>query len=179
MSTDKDIHIELTFHDELNSLYTFEKNFKMITTISTSNMYLFNEKEKLVHYKNVNEIINAFIEVRMNYYDIRKKNQVKKMEDYLRTLSNKYKYILELLNDTIDLRKKKSTEINTMLKDKGYDKQENNYNYLIKMPMDSVNEENVKTLKNEYEKTYTAGDVKATQIVDMYYTELKELEKML
>ena len=180
LSTDKDIHIELTFHDELNSLYTFEKNFKMITTISTSNMYLFNEKEKLVHYKNVNEIINAFIEVRMNYYDIRKKNQVKKMEDYLRTLSNKYKYILELLNDTIDLRKKKSTEINAMLKDKGYDKQENNYNYLIKMPMDSVNEENVKTLKNEYEKTqHELEMLKATQIVDMYYTELKELEKML
>ena len=180
LSTDKDIHIELTFHDELNSLYTFEKNFKMITTISTSNMYLFNEKEKLVHYKNVNEIINDFIEVRMNYYDIRKKNQVKKMEDYLRTLSNKYKYILELLNDTIDLRKKKSTEINTMLKDKGYDKQENNYNYLIKMPMDSVNEENVKTLKNEYEKTqHELEMLKATQIVDMYYNELKELEKML
>ena len=143
-------------------------------------MYLFNEKEKLVHYKNVNEIINAFIEVRMNYYDIRKKNQVKKMEDYLRTLSNKYKYILELLNDTIDLRKKKSTEINTMLKDKGYDKQENNYNYLIKMPMDSVNEENVKTLKNEYEKTqHELEMLKATQIVDMYYNELKELEKVL
>ena len=180
LSTDKDIHIELTFHDELSSLYTFERNFKMISTVSTTNMYLFDHEEKLVHYKSVNEIINAFINVRLDHYQIRKDHIIKKMELHLRTLSNKYKYILELLNNTIDLRKKKSAEINAMLKEKKYDMQEKSYNYLVKMPMDSVNEENVEILKNEYEKTqHNLELLKSTEIVDMYFDELMELEKML
>ena len=180
LSTDKDIHIELTLHDEPSSLYTFEKNFKMTSSVSTSNMYLFDHNEKLNHYKSVNEIINAFIHVRLEHYQTRKDHQIKKLELLLQTLSNKYRYILELLNNTIDLRKKKSSEINEMLKNKNYDKQEKSYNYLIKMPMDSVNEENVENLKNEFEKTQHELEVlKATDIVDIYYKELQELEEML
>ena len=152
----------------------------MISTVSTTNMYLFDHEEKLVHYKSVNEIINAFINVRLDHYQIRKDHIIKKMELHLRTLSNKYKYILELLNNTIDLRKKKSAEINAMLKEKKYDMQEKSYNYLVKMPMDSVNEENVEILKNEYEKTqHNLELLKSTEIVDMYFDELMELEKML
>ena len=39
--------------------------------------------------------------------------------------SNKYKYIIEVLEGTIDLRKKKSAEINEMLETKQYDKIDN------------------------------------------------------
>ena len=74
------------------------------------------------------------------------------MEEELKICSNKYKFICEILEDTIDLRKKKSSEITQLLSDKGYDKQENSYNYLTKMPMDSLNEENVQKLKNEHER---------------------------
>ena len=48
------------------------------------------------------------------------------------------------------------------------------------MPMDSVNEENVEHLKREYEKTQKELDIlKNTDIIDMYYDELCELEEML
>ena len=183
LSTDKDIYIELIFNDEFYDCYSinsFEKNFKMTSSLSISNMYLFNKDEKLVNYKSINEILNDFVNTRMDYYDIRKKHMIKKMENYLKVLSNKYKYINELLEGTIDLRKKKSVEINEMLKQKKYDKQENTYYYLIKMPMDSVNEENVESLKSEYEKVQKElEELKNKSIVSMYYEELKELEKML
>ena len=150
----------------------------MTSSLSISNMYLFNKDEKLVNYKSINEILNDFVNTRMDYYDIRKKHMIKKMENYLKVLSNKYKYINELLEGTIDLRKKKSVEINEMLKQKKYDKQENTYYYLIKMPMDSVNEENVESLKSEYEKVQKElEELKNKSIVSMYYEELKELEK--
>ena len=110
-------------------------------------MYLFNKDEKLVNYKSINEILNDFVNTRIEYYDIRKKYMIKKMENHLKILRNKYNYINEVLEGTIDLRKKKSVEINEMLKEKKYDKHENTYYYLIKMPMDSVNEENVENLK--------------------------------
>ena len=94
--------------------------------------------------------------------------------------SNKYKFINELLNDTIDLRKKKSQEIEALFVSKEYDKIENSYHYLIKMPMDMVNEENVSKLKYEYEHTCQYLDtLKNTSITTMYYKELVELEKMI
>ena len=183
LSTDKDIYIELIFQDEFFDCYsvnTFEKNFKMTSSLSISNMYLFNQNEKLVHYKSVNDIINEFIETRMNYYTVRKEHLIKKMERLLKLLSNKYKYIIEVLEGTIDLRKKKSAEINEMLETKKYDKMDNSYNYLVKMPMDSVNEENVEQLKNEYDKTLAdLEDLKNKDIIDTYYEELEELKEVL
>ena len=83
-------------------------------------------------------------------------------------------------DDTIDLRKKKSAEINEMLETKQYDKIDNSYNYLIKMPMDSVNEENVEQLKNEYDKTLIElEELKSKNIIDTYYEELEELKEVL
>lgn len=185
LSTDKDIHIELIFQNDVDfvkqsSINQLEKNFKLTSSLSISNMYLFDKNEHLVSYKSVNQIIDDFIHTRLEYYDLRKKNQIEKMEMLLRTLSNKYKYITEILENTIDLRKKKSIEIQEMLLSKKYDKIDNSYNYLIKMPMDSVNEENVEILKEEYEKTqHNLEQLRSRDIIDMYYDELIELEEVL
>ena len=87
---------------------------------------------------------------------------------------------MELLNDTLDLRKKKSQEMETILTEKNYDKIENSYHYLVKMPMDTVNEENVEKLKNDFDSTKQAlEDLKNTTIVSMYYKELCELDKAI
>ena len=185
LSTDKDIHIEISFDSGvyLQDKYEFQKllsNLKLTTNISLSNMYLFDKNDKLKKYENVNDIINEFIETRLEYYEIRKENQIKKMEYQLKILSNKYKFILELLDDTIDLRKKKCIEINNILENKNYDKIDNNFNYLVKMPMDNVNEENVNSLKKEYDNLQNElTKLKNISIVDIYYSELNELKKVL
>ena len=128
----------------------------------------------------MNEIINDFIEVRMEYYVKRKEEQVKQMQSLMMLFSNKYKFINELLNDTIDLRKKKSQEIEKILTSKEYDKIENSYQYLVKMPMDMVNEENIIKLKNEYDSTKESLDkLISTSHITMYYEELCELEKTI
>ena len=143
-------------------------------------MYLFDENEKLKHYVSVYEIIEDFVETRLKYYNIRKEYQIKKMEEELKICSNKYKFICEILEDTIDLRKKKSSEITQLLSDKGYDKQENSYNYLTKMPMDSLNEENVQKLKNEHERiNEKLKELLEKTITQMYLEELSELKEVV
>lgn len=185
LSTDKDVHIELYFTNKVNlqQSWIMDKmiqNMKCTTSLSTSNMYLFNKDEILTKYNNVNEIINDFIEVRMEYYVKRKEIQVKQMESLMMLYSNKYKFINELLNDSIDLRKKKSQEIEDILTTKSYDKIDNNYQYLVKMPMDMVNEENITKLKNEYDSTKKSLDkLILTTPVTMYYEELCELEESI
>ena len=114
------------------------------------------------------------------YYEKRKAKQIEDMERMLVLYSNKYTFVMELLNDTLDLRKKKSNEIETILTEKNYDKIENSYHYLIKMPMDMVNEENVEKLKHEFDSTkQSLEELKNTTTVSMYYKELCELEEAI
>jgi DNA topoisomerase-2 len=100
------------------------------------------------------------------------------IERELVLLSNKAKYIKENLDGTIDLRKKKKEQIIAMLEQKGYDKIDNDedYKYLVKMPMDSVTEESVeKLLKDKGNKEVELDNVKKTTINKMWISELDQL----
>jgi DNA topoisomerase-2 len=67
----------------------------------------------------------------------------------LLTLSNKARYILAILNDELDLRRKKYTQVVDLLKSMSYDLINDSYDYLIKMPMDSVTDENISKIIKE------------------------------
>jgi DNA topoisomerase-2 len=109
---------------------------------------------------------------------------INNIEKELVLLSNKAKYIKEILEGTIDLRKKNKEQVKQMLESKEYDKMmdndENDYNYkyLIKMPMDSVTEENVEKLNKEHgNKEAELEIIKKTTINKMWLNELNELKK--
>jgi DNA topoisomerase-2 len=156
-----------------------EKMLKLYTTSSTTNMNLFNSEDKLRKYDNVEEIIDDYYDIRLEYYEDRKDFMIEALERELLILSNKAKYIQELINGTIDLRKKKKQEITSMLQDKDYDTIDNDqeYKYLIRMPMDSVSEENVDKLLKEHQLKQDELDrIKETTIQQMWLSELDILE---
>ena len=182
LSTNKDVKIELTFSSVIDEKAkgSFVQNFKLSSSLSTNNMYLFNKDEKLMKYENVNAIIDEFISTRLMYYEKRKIKQIQELEALLVLYSNKYKFIKELLDDTIDLRKKKSAEIEALLATKSYNTIEGNYNYLTKMHMDMVNEENVNKLKDTYETTTCSLEtLKGKTPYMMYKEELYALKETI
>ena len=66
-----------------------------------------------------------------------------------------------------------------MLSEKQYDKIEGDeeYKYLVKMPMDSVSEENVeKLLQEKGDKELELNIIKTTTIENMWVSELEQLE---
>jgi DNA topoisomerase-2 len=143
-------------------------------------MNLFNHEEKLVHYNTIHEICDDFIVQRLRYYDIRKEYLLSVLTKEIEVLKNKYNYIQEILEETLDLRKKSTTEICSILSQKGYSKIDDSYNYLIKMTMDSVCEENVKHLKGQYtDKEAEYKEIESVTIQDLWSKELKDLEKIL
>ena len=94
-------------------------------------------------------------------------------------LSNKVKYIKEVLEGTVDLRRKKKDEVSAMLLEKGYNviDEDNDFKYLTKLPMDSVSQENVEKLENDHQnKMVELDNVKATTIQQMWLKELVVLE---
>jgi DNA topoisomerase-2 len=156
-----------------------EKLLKLYSTSLTTNMNMFNSEDKLKKYDNVEEIIDDYFDIRLEYYDDRKEFIIDVLEKEIMILSNKVKYIQEVLDGTIDLRKKKKQEIVDMLKYKDYDIIDNDeyFEYLVKMSMDAVSEENIeKILKEHQYKNDELIRIKSTSIEEMWLTELEILE---
>jgi DNA topoisomerase-2 len=179
-----------------------EKSFKLYTTNSTSNMNLFDAKDKLKKYTHVSDIIDDYYVTRLEMYQTRKSYMIDAIEKLLVVLSNKTRYIKEILDDVIDLRKKSKSDVVKMLADRGYVSQNhqtqptdtenetegsgtgtgsgtsnlNGFNYLIKMTMDSVTSENVDRLSKEYQSKQTElENIKNKTIENMWLEELNEL----
>jgi len=156
-----------------------EKLLKLYNTSSTSNMNLFNAEDKLTKYDSIDSIIDDYFGIRLDYYNARKMNMIENLEKELLVMSNKVKYIQEVLTGTIDLRKKKKQEITNLLKGKKYDimDEDEEYKYLVRMPMDSVSEENVEKLLSEHRsKSAELICIKNTTIQQMWLKELDILE---
>lgn len=156
-----------------------QKILKLYSTSSTTNMNLFNSEDKLKKYESVEEIIDDYYQIRLEYYEDRKEYMIDALEREIMILSNKAKYIKEVLEGTIDLRKKKKQEIIDMLEEKEYDNidDDEEFKYLVRMPMDSVSEENVeKLLKEHQDKEDELDRIKATTIEEMWLSELEILE---
>jgi DNA topoisomerase-2 len=157
-----------------------EKLFKLYTTSSTTNMHLFDAEDKLKKYDTVEEIIDDYFVTRLKLYSVRKAYLIDVLEKELIVLENKARYIQELLDGTIDLRKKKKEEIINMLLTKVYTviDDDNDFKYLIKMPMDSVSEENVEKLNKEHkDKSDELQQIKNMTEQQMWLKELDNLEK--
>ena len=186
MSTDTKVDIEITFSESIdekieatNEYNNFEKTLKLYTSLSTNNMHLFNDEEKLMKFENEKSIVDSYYPVRLEYYQKRKTYMINALEKELKVLSNKANYIQEILEGSIDLRKKKKIEILSMLEQKQYDKMDDDmeYKYLVKMSMDSVSEENVeRILKDRDNKNKELAILKNTTIENMWLTELEELK---
>jgi DNA topoisomerase-2 len=158
-----------------------EKLLKLYNTSSTTNMNLFNYEDKLKKYDSVTEIIDDYFDIRLEFYEDRKDALIEVLERELLILSNKAKYIQEILNDTIDLRKKNKNMIIDMLNEKEYDviDGDEEFKYLVRMPMDSVSEENVeKILKEHKDKEVELNIIKNTTIQQMWLKDLADLEEL-
>ena len=156
------------------------KLLKLYTTVTNSNMHLFDYDDKLRKYDNVKTIVDDYYTKRLELYDVRKKHMIYEINKELVIMSNKAKYIQEVLKGTIDLRRKSKEVIDELLEAKSYDKlgKDNDYKYLVKMPMDSVSQENVEKIMNDYEKKKKDLEiVQSTTIQQMWLNELSELKE--
>jgi DNA topoisomerase-2 len=155
----------------LNGLH---KLLKLSTTVSTTNMHLFDKDMKLHKYGNVCEIIDAFYPVRIETYARRKAALLAELSNRLIRLSNRERYILAILAGEIDLRRKTNAQVDAMLEGGSYTRiGEGGYDYLTKMAMNSVTEENVAKIVREKAETETVrAALEAKTVETMWLEEL-------
>jgi DNA topoisomerase-2 len=163
-----------------NNINGVEKMLKLCNTSSTTNIHLFDEKDKLQKYSSVVEIIDSYFDVRLELYETRQNFMIESVEKELLILSNKARYIQENLDDTIDLRRKTKTQVIDMLLHKGFHviDGDTEYKYLVKMGMDSVTDEMVSRLqKDHHDKQCELDIIKSTPPTQMWLNELAVLEE--
>ena len=164
--------------DATTGVNDLEKMMKLTTSLSTTNMHMFNHEFKLHKYATVGEIIDNFYGVRLDIYGKRKAALIKDMQKKLLKLSNRARYILETLEGVVDLRRKNAQQVTELMDSRKFDKLEGDYKYLIKMPMDSVTQENVQSILKEKEETEKELNIlTATTLEKMWLSELDEFER--
>jgi len=187
-SNDTMVDIKVTFQaGKINNLVNekideningLEKFLKLYNYQTLTNMHLFDYNDKLKKYENVKDIVDDYYIKRLELYDKRKDYQLKILKDELVILSNKARFIQENLDDIIDLRKKSNLENENKLMERNYDKVENSYKYLLKLPMDSVSIENFeKLMKEKDEKDSLINKLEKLTNRDIWLEELKILEE--
>ena len=179
-STEVNVDFRVTFpKSKLNDLINknengingLEKLLKLTTTISTSNMHMFDKNIRLHKYTSVEEIIDSFYDVRLELYVKRKEHMLNILQHKLLKLSNKARYIQETLNGNIDLRRKNQVLVEELMTKFKFDKIDNDFKYLIKMPMDSVTEENVEQINKERDNAKNEYDTLLNKSVENIWTE--------
>ena len=95
------------------------KIFKLSTTIPTSNMVLFDSKNKIKKYNNIEEIINEFYDVRLDFYKQRKTYLLDKLGFALEKNKNKKNFINMVLEGELPFKgTKNKKEVFKLLKSK-------------------------------------------------------------
>ena len=190
MSTDVTVDITITFNSGVvqplltqeteHGCNALEKLLKLYTTRTTTNMHMFDETEKLRKFETPEEIVDCYMGPRRQAYADRKKHQIGILTREATILSNKARFIAAILDDSLDLRRKKKDVVSAMLAAAGYDvvDGDEDFKYLVRLPMDSVTEENVeKIMKERDSKLAELEALKATSEESIWLSELVELRK--
>ncbi|TKY49610.1 DNA topoisomerase 2 [Spatholobus suberectus] len=96
------------------------KKFKLTSSISTSNMHLFDAEGKIKKYDNPEQILEEFFPLRLEYYERRKKHILNNLERLLLVLDNKVRFILGVVSGEIIVSNRKKADLLMELQQKGF-----------------------------------------------------------
>jgi DNA topoisomerase-2 len=112
--TENSAHFEVTMSaDQMKRAEQagLEKVFKLKTTISTSNMVLFDDEGKIAKYNTAVDILKDWCKLRKKVYVERKGFLVRKITREKEILSNKARFILMVVEGELEIRKKKKADL--------------------------------------------------------------------
>ena len=158
-----------------------EKDFKLTTTKYTSltNIHLYNEHNTITKYNDVETIMRDYAEVRLKLYAKRKEYQLSNLDHEINVISAKCKFILDIIEESIIIQKRTKQNILEQLESREYPKFNESYDYLIKLPIYTLSQEEIdRLLKEKGDLMEDYKDLQDTSIEELWLVEMKVFEKM-
>ena len=203
-STPKKIRFVIT--EEADGIVCNKENLKLSKYIYTSNMVLFDENGNIKKYESIDEIIDSFCKIRLEYYIKRKKYILDKLDYEIKFLGNKKRFLEEVMSGDVKLfddsnktrKSRKTSALIADLESRGYDKEtsrganqesdendENDeneikggYDYLLRLQFRSITEEKIDKLKNDIKSNIKLrNEMSNTSEKELWIRDLDEFEK--
>lgn len=147
---------------------TLLTKLKLIKKVS-ENYTVINEHNKIEVFDGVKDIINRYIEVKLQYTQKRKDNLIEKLEQEIRLDYSKFLFIKMITEEELKINKRKKNEIvadldiiDNIIKHNG------NYDYLLSMAIHSLTEERMEQLEKSIK-------VKKSELDKLVKTSIEQL----
>lgn len=168
--TDSKVHFVITLTEESMKAAEkegLEQKFKLVSTLSTSNIVNFDLEGRIRKYADVNEIMHHFFDLRKEYYMKRKEQMLGQLTFELTRLENKVRFVMEIIGGQLKVQNRKKKELLGELKARKYapitknsvqddvqneeekEIETHGYDYLLSMPIWSLTNEKVESLTSE------------------------------
>jgi len=158
-----------------------EKELKLSSNLSENNMYLFNKDGQITKYKSANEILDYYYDVRLEYYDLRKKKMIEILAAKVAELQNKVRFIRMVKSKKIDVLDTTEEKLNKDLEKHKFLKIKNgqgvfSYDYLINMAIRTLTLERANKMEAEYKELNKQLEaLKQKDIKDMWREDLQAI----
>ena len=163
-----------------------EKMLQLSTTWHTTNMVCFSPEMKIKRYGTVGDMMEDYYQVRLKGYETRKDLELKRLDRELVEYDAKARFLLALLEDRMDLRRKSDDAIVEALKSHNLPALDamnkpdsvDSYEYLLRMRMDRVKASAVEDARKHVEAAKAALEtLRATTTQALWSADLDVFEK--
>jgi DNA topoisomerase-2 len=144
----------------------------------TENFNTLDEFGKLKIFESAEEILKYFVDFRLIYYEKRKEYQLQTLLHELRVLGNRGKFIKLILDGKLIVNNTPKSEIITQIEQNSFDKVDDSYDYLLRMPIYSLTKEVFDKLKSDFtSKKEEIEILKSKDPKELYLKDLNDLKK--
>lgn len=159
--------------DQIIKMFKLEKPY-------TENFTVLDEFGKLKIFDNAEDILKHFVTFRLTFYQKRKDYQIDQINNQINILENKIRFIKAIIDELLIVNNRKKDMIEKDLVVLKFDKVENNFDYLLRMPIYSLTKETYDRLREDMNvKKQELVDVKKSKPIDTYIKELEDLKKII
>lgn len=142
--------------------------------VMTENYTCIDENNKIIEFSTARQIIDHYIEIKLEYLQKRKDYILTSFENDLKWLSFKIKFLTLFIENKINIVKVPIVQIIKQLEDFGFEKYEDSYNYLLSMPISSLTMEKLDSLNKEYSNlSDKKSKLEKTSIAQLWKNDLK------
>jgi DNA topoisomerase-2 len=177
-NTDTKVYFELIFEPGyLTTVKDICKEFHLVKKYSITNMHLFDVNGTIKKYDTVLEIMDEYYKIRLELYEKRKNSQLDILKYEVKKISNKVRFILMIINKELKINNRPKADIEQDLITNKFKKFDENYNYLLTMPIHNLTMEKIEELKKQQQdKEDEYAELEKLSPEEIWLLELNKLE---
>jgi DNA topoisomerase-2 len=165
-------------HFEFQEIQMIDLGLK--SSISCSNMVLFDHTNHIRKFSSVRDILVSFCEQRMSLYEKRHEYLLSELKDKNRVLKDKLRFLRDVMSGDLNIQKVDEKELDIEMEEKGFQKVDGSFEFLLGMSMRSFSKQKLDHLMSQIEEYRSQiKELKRQTPKDLWKRDLVKLEKEL